>query len=120
MIHVSLSDTVLCIWAVLTFYGLFMVASPSDCNLWRLSALCNNLGVASFIALQMRMYIQLYHNLFIFVKIVYPLKKHLALTNNTHQTCLLLWLFSALTSVCLRIVVGNAYIHGDLCFFPSN
>ena len=116
MIHVSLSDTLICFWAVLTC-GLFMVTSPSNRNLWRLSALCDNLGVASFIALQVRMYIQLYHKLFVFVKIVFPLKKHHPLTNNTNKTCLLLWLFSALTSVCLRIFVGKLYIHGDLCFF---
>ena len=115
MIHVNLSDTVLCIWAVLTC-GLYMAASPSDRNLWRLSVLCNNLGVASFIALQMRMYIQLYHTLFLFVKIVFPLKKDSRLTNNTNKICLLLWLFSVLTSVSLKFIVGEVYIHGDLCF----
>ena len=115
MIHVSLSDTVICIWAVLTC-SLFMVTSHSDRNLWRLSALCNDLGVASFIALQMRMYIQLYHKMFLFVKIVFPLKKESIITNNTNKICLLLWLFSALTSVSLQIIVGKVYIHGDLCF----
>ena len=113
--HVSLSDTVLCIWAILTC-GLFMVTSPSDRNLWRLSALCNNLGVASLIALQMRMYIQLYHKMFLFVKIVFPLRTNNILTNNTNKMCLLLWLFSVLTSVSLQIIVGKVYIHGDLCF----
>ena len=115
MIHVSLSDTVLCIWAVLTC-GLFMVTSLNDRNLWRLSELCNNLGVASFIAFQMRMYIQLYHTLFVFVKIVLPLRKDSRLTNNTNKICLLLWLFSVLTSVSLQLIVGKVYIHGDLCF----
>ena len=115
MIHVSLSDTVLCIWAVLTC-GLYMAASPSDRNLWRLSALCNNLGVASLIALQMRMYIQLYHKLFVFVKIVFPLRKDNILTNNTNKISLLLWLFSVLTSVSLQLIVGKVYMHGDLCF----
>ena len=114
MIHVSLSDTVLCIWAVLTC-GLFMVASPSDRNLWRLSALCNNLGVASFIALQMRMYIQLYHKLFLFVKVVFPLRKDSIITDSTNKICLLLWLFSVLTSVSLKIILGKVYINGDLC-----
>ena len=115
MIHVNLSDTVLCIWAVLTC-GLFMMVRPSDRNLWRLSALCNNLGVASFIALQMRMYIQLYHELFLFVKIVFPLRKDNRLTINTNKICLLLWLLSVLTSVSLKLIVGKVYINGDLCF----
>ena len=93
-----------------------MVVSPSDRNLWRLSALCNNLGVASFIALQMRMYIQLYHKMFLFVKIVYPLRKNSILTNNTNKICSLLWVFSVLTSVSLQIIVGKVYLHGDFCF----
>ena len=65
----------------------------------------------------MRMYIQLYHKMFLFVKIVYPLRKYSILTNNTNKICLLLWLLSVLTSVSLQIIVDKVYIHGDLCFF---
>ena len=115
VIHISLSDIILCIWVILSC----SLYSNQSLYQWHFSDMCNVLGVVSFTSLQMSLYAQLYEQVFLYFKIVHPLRKQKRWIDNTKIISFLLWLFSIMTSVSVHVNLGQVYIHGDLCIILS-